>query len=236
MAEKKRALVDYGLQVLRELLKEKPQGGEVQAPVKKAVSLEDLKLDELRWEKTRLEQEERKQLAKVRELEAQKRKLFEEGVRNLSEREQRAIARRIKEIDLEAQSMDRILQAVSKQMRIINGLIQVKERSRLMAESGISNLLKDIDLQDLIIYIDKASVDGEFHLEKFDELLRTLEQADAVSPRMGEDQDVLDIVKQMQLARESDNPEAIDERFAEINRQREVKAKEKELESPEAEA
>ena len=219
MAERKRTLVDYGLQVLRELLKDRSQPGGPATPAPKVANLEDLKLDDLRREKIRLEQEERKMLAELRGTEEQKRKLFEEGVRNSSEGEQRAVARRIKEIDLQAQSMDRMLQAVSKQMRIINGLIQVKERARVMAESGISSILKDIDLQDLIIYIDKASVDGEFHMDKFDELLRTLEQADAISPQFSEDQDVLDIVKQMQLAREAaDSPEVIQERFAEMNR------------------
>ncbi len=236
MAEKKKTLVDYGLQIIRELLKEKPQGdGQTAASVKPA-SLDDLKLDDLRREKIRLEQEERKMLSSLREVEAQKRKLFEEGVRNPSEREQRAIARRIKEIDVQAQSMDRMLQANSKQMRIINGLIQVKERSRVMAESGISSILKDIDLQDLLIYIDKASVDGEFHLDKFDELLRTLEQADAISPQMREDDDVLEIVRQMQLAREAaDNPEVIEARFSEMNRQMEARQREAEQEMAEEE-
>jgi len=237
MAEKKRTLVDYGLQVLRELLRDKTQGGAQNvAAAAKVTNLNDLKLDDLRREKIRLEQEERKMLSELRTTEDQKRKLFEEGVRNPSEREQRAVARRIKEIDLQAQSMDRMLQAVSKQMRIINGLIQVKERARVMAESGISSILKDIDLQDLIIYIDKASVDGEFHMDKFDELLRTLEQADAISPQFAEDQDVLDIVKQMQMAREAaDSPEAIEARFAEMNRQMEAKSREKELEASEEE-
>jgi hypothetical protein len=127
-----------------------------------------------------------------------------------------------------------MLQAISKQMRIINGLIQVKERARVMAESGISGILKDIDLQDLIIYIDRASVDGEFHMDKFDELLRTLEQADAISPQMSEDQDVLDIVRQMQLAREAaDSPEVIEARFTEMNRNMEARSREEELETPE---
>jgi len=235
MAEKKKSIVDYGIQIIRELLKEKPQAGQGEA-LPKVANLEDLKLDDLRREKIRLEQEERKMLANLREVEAQKRKLFEEGVRNASEREQRAVARRIKELDMQSHNMDRMMQTVSKQMRIINGLIQVKERARLMAESGISSILKDIDLQDLIIYIDKASVDGEFHMDKFDELLRTLEQADAISPQMSEDQDVLDIVKQMQMARETlDSPEAIESHYTEMSRTMEAKARSRELEPEEEE-
>jgi len=228
MANIGKSIKDYGLQILRELLTGK-------APAKGAkTSLDDLSLDDLRREKIRLDQEERKMLSRLREVEGQKRNLFEEGVRNASEREQRVIARRIKELDVEAASMDRTLQAISKQTRIINGLLQVKERYRFMAESGVSGLLKDIDLQDLIIYIDKASVDGEFHLDKFDELIRALEEAEAVAPGFKEDKDVQDIVLQMQKAREAlDNPEAMEQQFAELS-QRMRQSQEKATEATEA--
>lgn len=170
-------------------------------------------------------------LARLREVEAHKRKLFEDGIQNASEREQRVIARRIKEMDVEASNMDRMLQAISKQMRIINGLLQVKERYRVLAESGISGILKDIDLQDLIIYIDKASVDGEFHMDKFDELLHTLEEADAISPDYKEDKDVLEIMQAMQRAREaSDSPEAMEEQFKEMSQRIKPKKEETHLE------
>ena len=230
MADIKKSLKDYGLQILNELLSGKP-------PAKGAkAGLQDVSLDELRREKIRFDQEERKMLARLREVEEQKRKLFEEGVRNASEREQRVLARRIKEVDVEAGNMDRMLQAISKQMRIINGLIQVKERYRVLAESGISGILKDIDLQDLIIYIDKASVDGEFHLDKFDELLNALEESDSVSPGFKEDQDVTEIMKAMQQAREaSDSPEALERQFSEMSKRIKHEKKDESLEENETE-
>lgn len=213
MADIKKSLKDFGMQVLNELLSGKQ-------PAKGAkASLNDVTLDDLRREKIRFDQEERKMLARLREVEDQKRKLFEEGVKNASEREQRVIARRIKEMDVEAGNMDRMLESISKQTRIINGLIQVKERYRVLAESGISTLLKDIDLQDLIIYIDKASVDGEFHLDKFDELLNALEENDNISPAFKEDKDISEIMKAMQQAREaSDSPEALERQFSEMSK------------------
>ncbi len=215
----KRNLKDYALTILRELLTP-PEEKKPAAPVEGA-TLDDLRLDALRHEKVRLEQEERKMLARLRDVEARKRQLFEEGVKNPSEREQRVVARRIKELDVRAANMDRMLHAISKQMRILNGLIAVKERARVMAETGISKLLADIDLQDLIMYIDKASVDGEFHMTKFDELLGVLEEADSLSPEYREDADVNEIVRIMQEAREAaDSPEALEGKFAEINRKR----------------
>jgi len=234
MSEKKNSLVDFGLDLLRNLINGKSQPAAVQSSAPKKASLEDIKLDDLKREKVRLEQEERKMLADLRELETQKRKLFEDGVRNASEREQRVIARRIKELDLQAQNSDRMLQAISKQMRIINGLVQVKERSRLNAESGLTSVIQGIDLGDLITYIDKASVDGEFHMNKFDELLRVMEHADAISPQYSEDQDVLDIVKEMQLAREAaDNPEVLDQRYSEMSRR--IESRNTDQETPEEE-
>jgi hypothetical protein len=230
MANITRTLKNYGMQVLRELLgpEPKPEAEEIS----RKANLDDLPLDDLKREKIRLEQEERKMLARLREAENQKRQLFSEGVQKASDREQRVIARRIKELDVEAQNMDRMLQIISKQMRTINGLIQLKERSRLAAESGMGEMLQGIDLQDLIIYIDKASVDGEFQMDKFNELLRALEEAEAISPQYREDQDVLDIVSAMQQAREAaDSPEALEEKYAEFSRQMESKTREKELES-----
>lgn len=235
MANFQKSIKDVGLQILRDLLNPTAPADKGQVKSVKS-SIEDLSLDDLRKEKIRFDQEERKMLARLREVEAEKKKLFEDGVRNAGEREQRVIARRIKEKDDEATNMDRMLQVISKQMRIINGLLQVKERSRLLAESGMSDMLKGVDLQDLISYIDKASVDGEFHEDKFDELLRAMEEAGSISPVYKEDQDVMDIMKAMQQAREaSDSPEAMEQQFEEMSQQMKQKQKGKSVESGEEE-
>jgi hypothetical protein len=162
--------------------------------------------------------------------------LFDEGVHMASDREQRVLARRIKELDVEAGNMDRMLQIISQQMRVLNGLVQLKERGRMAAESGLNSILKDIDLQDLIIYIDKASVDGEFSMEKFGQVLNALEEADSLAPEFREDQDVLEIMKAMQQAREAaDSPEAIEQRYSEMTRQMEERQASTELEPSEEE-
>jgi|GEM_PF-816661 hypothetical protein len=235
MAEKRtiKEYAGYAFSFLGELLKPETDAGEAPAQAGiKAASLDDLKLDDLRREKVRLEQEERKMLARLREVEAKKRQLFEEGARNPSDREQLVTARRIKELDVRAGNMDSMLQAISKQMRILNGLIQVKERTRVMAESGISKLLSEIDLGDLIAHIDQSSVDGEFHMEKFNDLIGILEESDSISPEYSEDQDVLEIMRSMQAAREvADSPESLDQRYAEFNRQLAEKDSGQELES-----
>jgi len=215
--DKKPGLMDYGLQVLRMLLGDKPANGEAK-PVK--TTIEDIKLDDLNKEQVRLDQEKRKLLMELRQIESDKRKFFEEGVKNSSERERAAIAREIKSLDMKAQNKDRILRSIEKQKQIIDGLILIKERARMMNESGLASVIGNMDLGDLIQYVDRASVDGEFHMRKFDEVLRTLGQADAFSPEMGEDADVLDILKQMEEARmAADNPQVIDEHYQEMNKE-----------------
>ncbi len=215
--DKKPGLMDYGLQVLRMLLGDKPANADVK-PAK--TTIEDIKLDDLNKEQVRLDQEKRKLLMELRQIESDKRKFFEDGVKNSSERERAAIAREIKSLDMKAQNKDRILRSIEKQKQIIDGLILIKERARLMNESGLASVIGNMDLGDLIQYVDRASVDGEFHMRKFDEVLRTLGQADSLSPEMSEDADVLDILKQMEEARmAADNPQVIEEHYQKMNQE-----------------
>jgi hypothetical protein len=212
MAEKKNTILDFGLDLLGNLLKSRKDT----TPGKPA-SLDDVPLDDLKKENIRLDQRQRTMISEIKDIENEKRKLFEEGVRNNNQREQRIIARRIKELDQRAQNMDRMLQTISKQMRILSGLVMLKESKRFTSESGIANVLKTLDLQDLVVFIDQASVDGEFQEEKFDDLLRALEKSGAHTPEYNEDEDVLQIMREMQMASEAaDSPEAVEERFKEM--------------------
>jgi len=229
MTDKKPGLVDYGLQILRTLLKEKPEAA---AQPEKKTTIEDIKLDDLNKEQVRLDQQKRMLLTELREVERQKRTVFEQGVKNTSDRERTALAREIKSLDLKAQNKDRILQSIEKQKQIIEGLTMIKERARMMNESGLASVIGNMDLADLITYVDRASVDGEFHIKKFDEVLRTLGQVDTFSSQMSEDPDVLDIVKQMEAASmAADSPEAIEDHFSQMNQ--EIASRSKQNENPE---
>jgi len=234
MADRKNPIVDFGLNFIRKLLEDKTAPTADKQPATAKATLEQIKEDDLKREKVRLDQEERKMLAELREIESQKRKLFEQGVATANEREQRVIARRIKEVDLEAADKDRMLQGISKQMRIINGLIRVKMDARMMAESGLTSVLQQIDMGDLVTYIDKASVDGEFSMNKFDEMLIKLEQANAISPQMSEDQDVLDMVNTFNKVREAgETPDAIEKGLNELDRKAAEKNKSSEQDTSE---
>ena len=203
MAEKKNTILDFGINMLRDLLNSTTKPGATPPPAATQVKLDDVTLDSLKKEKIILEQEEKKTLTRLREIEGRKRQLFSDGVTSsISEREQMVLARKIKELDVEAASLDGLLQVFAKQMRVINGLVQVKERS-LVLSSTSSNILAQLSMDDVMRYVNLSSADGEFQMTKFDDLLRTMELNASIAPEYREESDVLDIVKAMQRAREA---------------------------------
>jgi hypothetical protein len=99
-------------------------------------------------------------------------------------------------------------------MRVITGLLQIKERQLHTGASEFSEMLNRLDLQEVLLYVDHSSVEGEFHLSKFDQVLGALEEADALRPHLREDEDVLQILEAMQQAHDGqDAPAVLEERF-----------------------
>lgn len=211
MVERK-TIVDFGLNILRDLLNNTGKAQPTPEAAKK-MKLEEIPLDALKKERTVLEQEEKKTLTRLRELEARKRQLFSEGVQaNISDREQTVLARKIKELDSEVAGLDTALQVLSKQMRVITGLVQVKERSLMLSPSS-NTILSQLNMDDVLQYVNMASADGEFQINKFDDLLRAMEMNNSIAPEYKEEADVLEIKKAMQRAREAgeNTEEKIDE-------------------------
>ena len=220
---KKWSLKEYGKNVMRELLKEPRKKDEG-----KLTRLEDLKMDDLKREKVRLDLEERKTLGEARELEAQKRNLFEEGIKVSGTREAKIIARKLKETDGLAANLDRLLDSLSQQTRIITGLIQAKDLARFQKESGIGALLGNFDMEDLVVFVDECFIDGEFNTAKMKEMQDVFNRP-GLDRMKDDDQDITEIMKQFEQAREArDNPDAIDEKYRALNSQMEEKRKAKE--------
>ncbi len=174
-------------------------------------TLNDLSMDELRREKTRLEQTENKLIKQVEELERRKQELFQKGVEEGSERQRRIYARKIKELDVEAKNIDKNLRFISRQLRVVNGFIQLKKNQALMEQMGLSDIISSMDIQDLQAYVEQASVEGEFNFDKLNEVLRNIEEADRLVEITGEDKDIEEIVRTMEEARlaGTESPEAV---------------------------
>jgi hypothetical protein len=228
MVDAKSTLRNIAVSVLDELFGKKP-AAEGAKPVggNSLGKLDDIKLDDLTRKKVQLDQKERVILADVRKLESEKRKLFEEGARNASEREQRVLARRMLGLDQQAKNADAMLMDISKQIRIVDGLIQIKERVRLKEELGLQSIFQNMDMTELVGIIEKASVDSEVNTRALDDLLNQMEKANNASPQFTEDDDVMEIVRQMQQAREAaDNPVELEQHYNDLARKAESGAKE----------
>ena len=184
----------------------------------KVPQLDDLTTDDLMRERIRLEQEEKKLLKVVEQLEAEKRAVFEQATRESSVRRQKIMARKIKELDARANGVDRNLRVMSQQLRIITGFIQVKDSKRIWEQSGLWAQINEMDLSELEAYVGDSMVEGSFNGEKFGSIIGALEGPDMVQ-EMEEDADVMSILGEIQaaaMARETD-PTAVDEGLARVD-------------------
>ncbi len=180
-------------------------------------TLDDLPLDELRKEKIRLDQEEKKMMLRLDQLEEEKKKVFMQGRNEPSERKKMVLARKFKELDAQAKSMERNMQYFSKQLRIINGFMNLKENQRILKESGISSVIARMDLQELQIYVDQASIDGTFQIEKLQEVLGTLEEGGSLAGDIPEDKDVMEVFRLMESAGATEDAAEIDAMLGQAN-------------------
>jgi hypothetical protein len=191
--------------------------GEDEPAPTEEMTLEDLDLDDLSKEKTRLELEERKLIRRVEELEEKKQQLFEEGTKESSKRKQVILARKIKELDAQVRNLDKNLRFMSRQLRVLNGFVQLKENERLMQDAGISKLIAGVDLQTLQTYVDQATVDGVFHMDKFQDVLSVMEESQTVAGGYEEEEDIMEIVREMQRVGESREGETIEEGMSQVS-------------------
>jgi len=170
-------------------------------------SLEKISIDELRKERLRLEQIEQRVGRDVDDLEKRKQQLFVKGKDEASQRQQVAIARKIKELDATGKGKDKQLAMISRQMRVLSGLITIKENQSLVQELGVSSIVSRMDIGELQKYVERATVAGQFQMERFAEILKAMETPEGME-LAEEDEDVLSIVAAMQESREAEEPSA----------------------------
>jgi hypothetical protein len=157
-------------------------------------TLAKISLDELRREQIRITQEERKLISKVEEAEKRKREMFIQGKNEHSETKRRIIARDFKVADSKAQHLERSLQIFSKQIRILNGFVAIKENEQILKKMGVSKLINSMDLVELQRYVEEASTEGEFMMEKFSTILGVMEEQEAALGELAGDKDIEEIM------------------------------------------
>lgn len=183
-------------------------------PFGKKRTIADLGTDELTGERIKLEEEERRVLAKLKKAEEEKKRLFQQGTKETSQREKVILARKIKEVDEQAREWNTQANMISKRVRLLARLISVQRHKNELKKDGlwaeISKMSPD-QLEQMFINI---NVDDEKEREKMNRLMEVIEANPRTSMDLDEDADVLKIVEKMEQASESGE---IEEKFSEIS-------------------
>lgn len=163
-------------------------------------TLQNLAPEEIRRERIKVEQMETRVTREIEELESQKDQLFAKGVAASSDRQKLQYARKIKELDAQVQARDQQLRLVSKNLRVLNGVSQLKENERVLRDLGMEGLVNKMDLTELQQYVEQATVEGQFQMDKFNEILNALDTAEGVYRTEADEAETLAIFEAMQQA------------------------------------
>jgi hypothetical protein len=176
--------------------------------------IERVSIEELKREKIRLEQKDRLVGKEMDNLESEKHRLFLKGKDESSSRQRLALARKIKELDDRVRAKERDVAFFHKHLRIVDGLLQIKERMALLKELKVGSIITNMSGEELTAYVEKATIQGQFEMEKFTSLLESLEGAMEAGQEVETDSDLTAIVAAMEQARaaeEAGRPEGVNE-------------------------
>ena len=167
--------------------------------------------EELRRERIRIEQTESKITREIEELEQKKQEFFAKGAKVGSERQRLQLARKIRELDLQVQARDRQLALIAKNLRVINGVAQLKENERQLRDLGMEGLVNQMDLAEVEAFVEKATVEGQFQMEKFTKLLGAIDEAEQIYQSDEESPDIMAIAQAMESAGHAESEAAVAE-------------------------
>ena len=166
-------------------------------------TIEKVGLDELNLARVKLEGEQARVIRKIDDLEKQKQELFSRGVDETSDRKRRILAGKIRELDQQARNYDKNLTSFSKQIRIVNGFIFLKENRKAWADTELGRIMDGMDLAQMQNYVDEATAGDIFQMDKFGQVLGVLEESDGLTRVQDEDKGLQDIMAAMEAAREA---------------------------------
>jgi nucleoside diphosphate kinase len=219
-----KAILSYGLKVAQDIL------GLTGVEETKKVTLNEIKMEDAQRGLIRLEHKQNTLLTELHDLEAQKRRLFAEGVQKSGLREQKSLAQQIKKIDLKMKNLDRTLEAIYIQSSVIDSFIMIKEQEQMNHEMGLQSIFGDMDLSELVEHMEKAMVDGQLNMTRLRDLAGDLNKHNYMGEVLSEDEDVREIMRQMQLAQA--DPETIETHYAEMDEKLAEKGKAQEDHEP----
>ncbi|MCX7020586.1 MAG: hypothetical protein NTY46_16670 [Candidatus Sumerlaeota bacterium] len=180
----------------------------------KKKTVKDLAIPDLETERIRLEEEERRILARVEKAEDEKKRLFQKGASEASKRQKILIARKMKEIDEQARENEMRAGRISKQLRVVNRLIVIKRNEKKLKESNVWSTISSMSADELETMLTHEVVRDTAEAEKQRALLEVIEADPRMTQDLGEEEDVLKLVEKMEQAGESGE---IDESYSEAS-------------------
>jgi hypothetical protein len=182
-------------------------------PFGKKKTVTDLTAAELDTERIRLEEEERRIIARLQKVEDEKKRLFQQGTKEPAQRQKIVIARKIKEIDEQGRELDARASMISKQLRVVNRFASVQRNKKKLQESGVWSVISSMSAEELDGILTGEVVRETVDRDKVQALLDVIESDPRALHRPDEDEDILRLVEKMELASESGE---IDERYSEV--------------------
>ncbi len=135
--------------------------------------IEKMTPSEMEKEQLRLEARQDAIVGKIKTLEKRKDAVLTEGAKKKSDLERKALAVRYKQIDAEAS--DYLAQGtfISKQIRIVGRILQIKRREELLKQEGLWSTISTVDAAELDEFIIHMRVDAQQGDQKANRLLES---------------------------------------------------------------
>ncbi|HIO93134.1 MAG TPA: hypothetical protein EYG68_09890 [Leucothrix mucor] len=141
-------------------------------------SIQQLSSSNLRKERIRLDNEERRLNKQVLNAQSKRQKLLNEyhGCRECSENHQaKLIARSLQNIDDEVRGLDLRHDALNKQQRVNNGLVVLKENESFVTRVSGNSQLNSMNIVELQTWVEQATEKGELSMERLEQMIGTMD-------------------------------------------------------------
>lgn len=164
-------------------------------------TLEEIPLDDLRRERIGLEMSRDRLQREIAQLEERKQQLFRKGKDATSNRERTEVAQQIYDLEIAIQAKAKDQEMVHQRIRVLLGLIQLKERMHLIRQMKGGSVLIGLPLEEVTEYVDKIMVEDRLEMEKLAAMLEALEVAPELPVAKRVRPEILAIVAAMEEAK-----------------------------------
>jgi|GEM_PF-2003935 hypothetical protein len=175
-------------------------------------TLDQVSLDDLRRERISMDMNRQRLQREIAQLESRKQELFLKGKDAPSTRERTELAQQIYDLETSIQAKSKDQEMVHQRIRILVGLIQLKERMHLMRQMKVGSLLSQLSLEEVAEYVADCMVEDRLETEKLAAMLENLEISPEAAPQKPLPPAIRDIVAAMEQAKaaeEAGHPEQI---------------------------